>query len=246
MTATAVRGRRWLVLLAAALAVALTARLGFWPLSRAAQKVALQTQLDTRSTLPELTGTGLARTPAAAAAQHYRRARLRGEWDAAHTVFLENRQMNGRPGFFVVTPLRLEGETAAVLVQRGWAPRDQRDRTALPKLTTRAGAVCVEGLIAPPPARLYQFSAVSSGLIRQNLELTSFARETGLPLLPLSLLQRDSPSTAGDGLLRRWSLPTVDVQMHYGYAFQWFALSALMAGLYVWFQLVRPRLARRA
>ncbi|MEO5695997.1 MAG: SURF1 family protein, partial [Burkholderiaceae bacterium] len=33
---------------------------------------------------------------------------------------------------------------------------------------------------------------------------------------------------------------------HYGYAFQWFALSALMTGLYVWFRLVRPRLRRGA
>jgi len=42
--------------------------------------------------------------------------------------------------------------------------------------------------------------------------------------------------------LREWPRPAVDVQKHYGYAFQWFALCALMAGLYVWFQLVRPRL----
>jgi surfeit locus 1 family protein len=36
------------------------------------------------------------------------------------------------------------------------------------------------------------------------------------------------------------------VGKHHGYAFQWFALSALIAGLYVWFQLLRPRLARRS
>ncbi|MBC8056770.1 MAG: SURF1 family protein, partial [Rhizobiales bacterium] len=65
------------------------------------------------------------------------------------------------------------------------------------------------------------------------------------PLAPLSVLQADSPSTAGDGLLRDWPHPAVDVQKHYGYAFQWFALGALMAGLYVWFQLVRPRLRAR-
>jgi surfeit locus 1 family protein len=33
------------------------------------------------------------------------------------------------------------------------------------------------------------------------------------------------------------------VQKHYGYAFQWFALSALIIGLYAWFQLPRPRRA---
>ena len=38
--------------------------------------------------------------------------------------------------------------------------------------------------------------------------------------------------------------PAADVHKHYGYAFQWFALCALIVGLYVWFQLIRPR--RRA
>jgi surfeit locus 1 family protein len=63
-------------------------------------------------------------------------------------------------------------------------------------------------------------------------------------LAPLSLQQHDSAGTAGDGLLRQWPRPAGGVQKHYGYAFQWFALSALMAGLYVWFQLLRPRRKR--
>jgi surfeit locus 1 family protein len=46
---------------------------------------------------------------------------------------------------------------------------------------------------------------------------------------------------AADGLLRDWPAPDAGLQKHYGYAFQWFALSALILGLYVWFQLIRPR-----
>ncbi len=245
MIATTARRRAGLVLLATLIAVAVTARLGFWQLSRAAQKVALQTQLDARSALTPLDGAALGRSADAAAAQHYRRARLLGHWVDGHTVFLDNRQMNGMPGFYVITPLQLDGAPDAVLVQRGWAPRDMRDRTLLPAVATPSATVLIEGLIAPPPARLYQFSTESSGLIRQNLDIANFARETGLRLLPMSVLQRDSPSTTGDGLLRRWSLPAVDVQMHYGYAFQWFSIAVLMAGLYVWFQLIRPRRPHR-
>ena len=51
---------------------------------------------------------------------------------------------------------------------------------------------------------------------------------------------------SGKSVAREWPRPAVDVQKHYGYAFQWFALGALMAGLYVWFQLVRPRLGKRS
>jgi surfeit locus 1 family protein len=234
------RRRAGVILVAAVVGVAVTARLGAWQLDRAAQKTAIQTQIDARRDLPPLDGPHLARAREGAAQQHYRRVVLRGRWLAEHTVFLDNRQMNGAVGFYVVTPLQLDGEPEAVLVQRGWVPRNFRDRTALPALRTPAGVTLIEGLVAPPPSRLYEFSAEASGPIRQNLDLDAFARETRLALLPLSVLQSDAPASAGDGLMRRWTLPALDVQMHYGYAFQWFALCALIAGLYVWFQLIQP------
>jgi surfeit locus 1 family protein len=236
--------RAVVVLMATVLGVTLTANLGAWQLRRAAQKIALQTALDSRAQLPPLSASDLAHDAAAAEAQHYRPVRLRGRWVSAHSVFLDNRQMRDRVGFYLVTPLQLEDRPEAVLVQRGWVPRDQRDRTQLPNVPTPTGLVDVEGHIAPPPARLYEFSGAPGGVIRQNLDLGAFAAETGLRLAPLSVQQSDSAATAGDGLMRDWPRPAVDVQMHYGYAFQWFALCALMAGLYVWFQLVRPRLKR--
>lgn len=231
-----------IVLIATLLGMGSTARLGLWQLSRAAQKQALQTALDERGRLAPLDDATLARTAPEAEAQHYRPVRLQGEWRPAATVFLDNRQMNGRPGFFVVTPLVLPGGDA-VLVQRGWAPRDMADRTRVPSVPTPAGRVEVSGLIAPPPARLFDFAGGVPGTIRQNLDLAAFAKEFGVTLRPLSVQQLDEPA---DGLSRHWPAPAVDIHKHYGYAFQWFAMCALMAGLYVWFQLLRPRLRRRA
>ena len=119
------------------------------------------------------------------------------------------------------------------------------DRTRIAPFDTTAGEVEVRGRIAPPPARLYEFDAAASGAIRQNLDLAAYAGETGLRLLPLSVMQERAPQDADDGLLREWPRPTLDVHKHYGYAFQWFALCALTAGLYVWFQLIRPWRQRR-
>ncbi len=229
------------VLLGALLGAALTARLGWWQLDRAAQKAALQRALHERGSLPALDAAGLPRNPDAAATQHYRPVRLQGQWLADKTVYLENRPMNGRAGFVVVTPLRLDG--GAVLVQRGWLARDASERTRLPPLATPGGMVNVQGLLAAPPSRLYEFTAApASGPIRQNLDLADFARETGLVLHPVSVLEADAAGNQGDGLLRQWPRPAFDVQKNYGYAAQWFALAALITGLYVWFQLVRPRL----
>lgn len=239
--------RRFLIVtIATVVGVAVTARLGVWQLSRAAQKIALQNALETRSHLAPLDNTTLASRASQVDAQHYRPVVLHGHWIPGHTVFLENRQMNGRPGFFVVTPLQLDARADAVLVQRGWAPRDIRDRTLVPKVGEPPGPIEVRGVIAPPPARLYEFAASTGGTIRQNLDLAEFAAELRRPLAPVSVQQGESAATVGDGLLRQWPHPAVDVHKHYGYAFQWFAMSALMTGLYVWFQLVRPRLRRVA
>ncbi len=244
--ALSARGRSAVIALATLIGITVTVNLGAWQLRRAAQKIAMQDALDSRAGLSPLSAGELATSIETAAQQHYRAVRLRGRWLPQQSVFLENRQMNARVGFYLVTPLQLEGRTDAVLVQRGWVPRDLRDRTLLPAVATPEGSIEVEGHIAPPPARLYEFAPSGPGLIRQNIALAEFARETGLRLAPLSVMQDDSSGTAGDGLLRRWPRPAVDVQKHYGYAFQWFALSALMAGLYVWFQLLRPRWKRLA
>jgi len=224
--------------------VALTARLGVWQLSRAQQKESLQAAIESRAALPPLATAALAHDAQENEGQLHRRAQLRGRWLAARTVFLDNRQMDGRPGFYVLTPLQLDGRPEAIVVQRGWVARDFVERTRLPAVPTPDGPVELHGRIAPPPARLYEFAASASGTIRQNLDLTEFARETGLVLLPMSVLQTEVPAGTSDGLRRDWPRPAVDVHKNLGYAVQWFALAALMTGLYVWFQLVRPRLRR--
>jgi surfeit locus 1 family protein len=108
------------------------------------------------------------------------------------------------------------------------------------------GRVRVEGRVALTPSRLFELasSEAASGSIRQNLALADFARETGLKLLPLVVVQEDGSHPPPDGLLRQWPAPAADVHKHYGYAFQWFALCALVLVLYVWFQLIRPRTPR--
>jgi surfeit locus 1 family protein len=235
------RSQRIVLLIAAIGVCLLTARLGVWQLDRAAQKIALKQSIEERSALPPLPAHALATSADELPAQVHRRITLVGEWVSSATVFLDNRQMNGRVGFFVVTPLKLS-DGSAVLVQRGFVVRDVDERARLPAIATPPGPVSVGGRIAPPPARLYEFGASDGGAIRQNLDLSVFARETRLGLRPLSVLQLDGGlAGSADGLQRDWPQAQVDVSRHHGYAFQWFALCALVAGLYVWFQIIRPR-----
>jgi surfeit locus 1 family protein len=233
--------KRLVVAIAALIGIAVTASLGFWQWDRGQQRTALHRAMEDRGRTAPVTAAELLAAREGDAALVHRPVVLRGEWVAAHTVFLDNRQMHAVPGFYVVTPLRLAGSQAVVLVQRGWAPRNFTRRESLPPVQTPAGTIEVRGRLAPPPAKLYAFDAEEKGAIRQNLDLARFRAETGLALLPLSVLQAGPPS---EGLLRQWPQAASGAEKNYGYAFQWWALAALIAILYVWFQLVLPR--RRA
>jgi surfeit locus 1 family protein len=206
----------------------------------------LQARLESRGREPPLAAAGLARRAGDVPAQTYRRVHLAGHWIATHTVFLDDRQMRDQVGFFVVTPFQLDGSLDVVLVQRGWVARNFGDRTKLPPLETSSDPVEIEGIVAAAPARLFEFSAAASGVIRQNIDPVSFAQETGLALLPLAVVESATPNNTHDGLERHWAPPASSVQVNYGYAFQWFAIGAVIAFLYVWFRIVRPRQRRLA
>ena len=233
--------RKAAILLAALSGVVITASLGQWQMRRAAQKQALvQARVD-KAALAPVDGTTLGLAGDSVVNREgllYRAVHLQGRWLPAFTVYLDNRQMQSRPGFFVLTPLRLSGSDQVIVVQRGWVPRSFTDRTALPPIETPDGEVQLQGHLAPWPSRMYDFGGVEEGPIRQNLDLAAYRQQIGLPLLELSVQQSGAPS---EGLLREWPEVASGVEKHHGYAFQWFGLSALIALLYVWFQIVQPR-----
>jgi surfeit locus 1 family protein len=241
MAKLSLKSRFWVLTAAAVLVAGVTFSLGQWQLRRAAQKQNLQLAIEAQSNQSILKAQDLADAKVLIDAVH-RRATLKGVWRPEHTVFLDNRQMNGRPGFIVITPLALDGTGQFILVQRGWAPRSFADRAALPEIQTPAGPVTVRGRIAPPPSKLYEFKGTDSGRIRQNIDVAIFSQQIALPLLPVSMVQL---GPANEGLLRDWAAPNIGIDKHYGYAFQWFALFALVLGLYFWFQLINPWRAKR-
>jgi surfeit locus 1 family protein len=220
----------------------LTARFGVWQLSRAHAKTALAALVAERSTLPPMPAGDLARDPAAAEQQWQRHIELTGEWVTAHTVFLMNRTMDERSGFYVMTPLRLP-DGSAVIVQRGWIPRNDADPLKVPAVVMRGGPVRVFGHAAPWPSHWIDIGHGVDGPVRQNLELAAFTTESGLALRPLTVVEDTTPENSQDGMRRDWPSGNggVSVATNYGYAVQWFAMSIAFFGLWVWIQFIRPR-----
>ena len=128
-------------------------------------------------------------------------------------------------------------------MQRGWVPRDFLDRNKLPEVLTPTEEVQVQGRLAPPPSQLFELGAGSAGAIRQNVDLAQLAAEKRLPMLQGVSVLQTGPEEAG--LVRDWPRFVGDAHKHYGYAVQWFAMCAVAAALYLWFQIFLPRSRRR-
>jgi surfeit locus 1 family protein len=219
------------VLALAALAAAVS--LGNWQVRRAGEKLALQERLDDRSRSavvhigPQLI---------AANAIDYSRAETRGEYLPQQTILLDNKIYRGQVGYHVLTPLKIEGGAICVLVNRGWIAAGPR-RDVLPQIATPSGSQRVEGLAVPPSRRYFELGpATTAGPVWENLDLDRYAAATGLALQPFVLHQLDA---ASDGLVRIEERPDTGVNMHRGYAFQWYALAVLVVVLYIVLNLKR-------
>lgn len=220
----------------------LTASLGVWQLGRAEQKEALQQGIQAQAAQPPWRNTDLL-SSGNPVEQLHRPVILAGHWVPGTQVFLDNRPMNGRAGFVVLGALRLTGSERVVLVQRGWVARDFMDRRKLPVVPVPPQEVHLQGRLALPPSQLFELEAGGQGAIRQNVDLSTLSHEWGLPLLDrVSVLQTGED---GAGLLRDWPRFVGDRHKHLGYAAQWFAMCAVTAGLYLWFQIILPRIRRR-
>ncbi|MCL4800359.1 MAG: SURF1 family protein [Burkholderiales bacterium] len=214
---------------------ALTVSLGNWQLRRAEEREGAQRQLEARAAGAAVALPTDAVDPAEWA---WRRVSARGAYVDAHTILLDNRVLDGRAGFHVVTPLRLAGTDMHVLVNRGWAPQG-RTRADLPRIPAPAGTHTVEGIVVTPPERVFTLGdAAPTGAVWQHLAPGRYGERTGLAVQPIVLLQT---SAADDGLVRRWERPDAGADKNRAYALQWYVFAALALVLYVALNLKRVR-----
>ena len=212
-----------------AVVVAVTVALGNWQRHRGAEKEALREHYEFAAHQPPLE---LTAASADMPALRFRPVRASGEFDGQRQVLIDNKVHAGRPGFDVVTPLKLSSEDRYVLVNRGWIAQGV-NRSELPRVPPPAGAILVEGRINLPPAHYLELKLdAGPGPLRQNLDIDRITAATGLALLPFIIEQTGD---AGDGLVRDWPLPDFGIDQHRGYMVQWYSLAGL--GLVLWLAL---------
>jgi surfeit locus 1 family protein len=204
--------------------------LGFWQLRRAEFKQELQTRYDKRILLTPITLKQLGDLPSAD--REYYPVRLQGHFDNQHTVLVDNKTWQGRPGYEVLTPF-VDTDKNTVLISRGWIPRTtQRDQ--LPPITAIEGIQTIVGYVKMPQAKAFRLgNNIESDRVIWPLRiqyidqagLTQITARLGQPLYPAILLL--APKQPGE-LQRIWQPVTTKPEKHEGYALQWFLLAIVL------------------
>jgi surfeit locus 1 family protein len=233
------RRRLIVALVAATICIAVAIALGNWQLRRGEAKLALQAQADAAARAPLVDVASSRVSIEGVAVALPRRVRVSGVFDPAGTVYLDNRILNGVAGFYVITPLIIGEGLPAVLIDRGWKPRDMQDRTHVVAATPPSGRVVVEGMAVARPSALLELGRTPEHRVPgiwQNLDYTAYERVSGRSIARFVVRQTNGRTEDSmDGLRREWPLPASGVEKHRGYAVQWYSLAALVATLAAWF-----------
>ena len=223
----------WRATLFVLLGVSVLAGLGVWQLSRAEEKAGLQSAFEAQQSRPPAQLSELADLTADELA--YLPVQLTGRYRNEQYFLLDNRMHRGRYGNEVISVFELADGTLA-LVNRGWLPADPA-RTALPEAPPVLDAVTIRGqvYVAPGKPYLLEEQKFSKGWPRRvlALEIDKFAailgvEEDALFPYPVRIERGETGALAVD-----WKVVNTGPAKHIGYAVQWFAMSAVLALLYI-------------
>ena len=202
--------------------------LGLWQLDRAGQKKA--------NTALFATDNAYAAVGPGQPVQPFQRLLSHGRYLPERQFLIDKMIVEGRVGYFVITPFEYDRDSPLLLVNRGWLRK-----TALPELPdigVSAESVTVLGVAGNLPKVGIRSEAALSGTdgwpkIAVYPTLAEVAGELGREVLPYVLLLNPQPDSA---FIRRWQPDESGPMMHYGYAVQWFAMAIAMLIVLVWQQ----------
>ena len=217
----------WIPYVVGAILVVQFVGLGIWQISRGLEKAHARDAFESQAGFSSWAD-GMDIEPS-------QKLRVAGRFDARRQLLLENIIVSGRLGYYVLTPLRVDERTPLLLVNRGWLEQGapEADPGVLGAPSTRLTVHGRAGALPRAGYRMGEAIPATDGWPKQALypTLDEVAAALGEPLQPFVLLM-DPEDDAG--FLRQWVPEQMGPGRHYAYAFQWFAMSVVLAGLLVW------------
>jgi surfeit locus 1 family protein len=158
---------------------------------------------------------------------------LAGSWLPDSTLYVSERELHGKSGYWVVTPVKVDGTDSAVPVVRGWAPE--------PASTDPSGRVAVTGWLQ---------ATEGAGPVDENpnddiiptMRLASMVSHVDIDLFTAYVVARTETavppgSTAADGIspVSAAAIPKVSgftALRNFLYALEWWVFAGF--ALFVW------------
>jgi surfeit locus 1 family protein len=238
------RSLLWLGLLSLLGMVALIG-LGLWQLERLAWKEALIGEVSARVAAPPVDAPAEADWARLVPSDYeYRHVRVSGIYAFARQVLVfraldQPRGRFGGPGYLVMTPLRL-ADGAAILVNRGFIPQDQKERF-VSQVSEAAGPVAVTGLMRTSEPRTW-FTPADDPVRGDWFTRDPAAIAAALKLERAAPFTIDADATGGPGELPQGGETILAFpNNHLAYAFTWFGMALALAGVFGAFAVTRLR-----
>lgn len=217
----------WLPLIVGAVLVVQFAGLGVWQISRGLEKRASQAAFKDDSSFTAWQDGMEVRS--------YQRIRATGHYDNEHQFLLENIILNGRYGYYVITPLIAEEDEPVLLVNRGWI--EKRAAPIEPGLLdVPTSRITIRGRAGSLPRAGYKMgTAIDPSMGWPRTAVYPSAEEVAAALgseVQSFVLLMDPEEQ--HGFVRQWVPSEFGPGKHFAYAFQWFAMAVVLAALLTW------------
>lgn len=214
------------------LVIAMLASLGMWQIVRGVEKRA---GVDAYAA-----DGGFTRYYAGMETRPFQMLRMSGQFEADRQILLDNMVADGRNGHFVMTPFR-SGE-GTLLVNRGWVARAETDALRTTIEVTDEPLV-IHGRVGQLPRagmRMGDAFEGSDEWPRHAVypKLDEVEQLLQADLMPFVLLLDPQDRF---GFRREWEPEEMSASRHFGYAFQRFAMAAMLSGLLVYYYRKRTR-----
>ena len=198
--------------------------LGFWQLDRADEKRGIEASIKKANNgrVELVVEEGSLKN------KEYFEVRLQGKYLSDKQFIYDNQIVNQISGYYVLTPYALEGQSKAILINRGFIPwNGRRDKLADIGIGQDAREIKVQ--ISKPIKRMElkpSETGIQFPVLIQSIEIQDMADIARIDFS--SVIGLLDPSTS-DGFIRKWEPYTGSIEKHIGYAIQWFLMALVLA-----------------